>query len=153
MPRKSGSINSALDENIFASAFGNGIFYSSNNGITWENRSEGLPTPYIFSIASNNNGDVFAGTFDGQIFGADFGYGIFRSTNNGNSWENINNGMTSSWVNKIAVNNNLIFVSAFNNDAIFVSGDNGSSWTESLTGFAAHDFAFAQKQLCFCLNY
>jgi photosystem II stability/assembly factor-like uncharacterized protein len=120
-----------------------------DNGITWENRSEGLTTPYIFSIASNNNGDVFAGTFDGQIFGADFGYGIFRSTNNGNSWENINNGMTSSWVNKIAVNNNLIFASAFNNDAIFVSGDNGSSWTESLTGFAAHDFAFAQNNFVF----
>ncbi len=40
---------------------------------------------YVYSLAINSNGDIFAGTDDG----------IFRSTDNGDNWVQINQGLTN----------------------------------------------------------
>ena len=57
-------------------------------GDTWTEATAGITVPYIFSFALNTEGDIFAST--------DFGGGVFRSTDNGESWEAVNDGLTTS---------------------------------------------------------
>ena len=44
--------------------------------------NNGLEFPFVISLAINSNGDVFAGTFEGG--------GVYRSTDNGETWVEIN---------------------------------------------------------------
>ena len=65
------------------------LYSSPDGGNTW------TPTPLVasvYSIATNTLGHVFAsasGVFNGT------GGGIFRSTNHGQTWQQINDGLTS----------------------------------------------------------
>lgn len=69
---------------------------------------------------------LFAGTYDG---------GIFRSTNNGDSWTAVNSGLTTDLgrpgpcVGSFAVSGNSIFAGTGYDQGLFLSTDNGESWT------------------------
>jgi photosystem II stability/assembly factor-like uncharacterized protein len=66
---------------------------------------------------------------------ATVGHGIFRSTDGGESWLPINNGLTNSTINDIATsakNDQLLY--AATNDGIFVSQDGGQSWRHATNG-------------------
>jgi hypothetical protein len=91
--------NSAGD--IFAGTEGGGVFRSTNNGDNWVEVNQGLfgqngQGYYVFSLAINLSGDIFAGTGDG----------VFRSTDNGNNWVEINQGLTDIGVLSLAINPN-----------------------------------------------
>ena len=63
-----------------------GIFSSSNNGNTWD--TLGINEHPITSIAiKNSNGNIFAGTA---------AVGVYRSTDNGANWDQINSGLSST---------------------------------------------------------
>jgi hypothetical protein len=109
--------------NVFAGTNG-GVFLSTNNGISWNQTSNGLPTSAgnVNALAINGN-NVYAGIG---------GSGIYLSTNNGSSWTGINNGLPST-VYTIALQGNNIFAGIFGN-GIYLSTDNGSSWSEVNNG-------------------
>lgn len=90
----------------------------------WE-QLPGLNGGYAEAIVSNSSGDIFTGTSNA---------GIFKSTDNGNSWVEKNNGLTTNDVISLAINNNDdIFAGTFN-AGIFRSTDNGESWTQINSG-------------------
>ena len=79
------------------------------------------------SLAVNADGDVFAGT-------TGCGAGVFRSTDDGDHWELVNAGLTSTDVAALAVApNGHVFagtVSQFGvGGGVFRSTDNGEVWT------------------------
>ncbi len=88
----------------------------------WE-RTNGLDTINIYSLAINSNGDIFAGTKSS---------GLFRSTDNGNSWTNL--GFNSAWIhgNGIVISpTQEILLAIDNQDAtggVFRSNNNGNNW-------------------------
>ncbi|MCZ7616721.1 MAG: hypothetical protein M5T52_24925 [Ignavibacteriaceae bacterium] len=86
-----------------------------NNGLTASNN--------IISIAINDNGDIFAGTFN---------TGIFRSIDNGESWIQINNGLTLPNIRMIVFNDSgHVFVSSAPSPfqgGVFRSTNNGDNW-------------------------
>jgi hypothetical protein len=45
-----------------------GVFVSSNNGLNWRNKSEGLPALHAVNKILVSNGYIFAGIFDGGIY-------------------------------------------------------------------------------------
>lgn len=98
----------------------------------WE-RANGLNNIIIYSLAINSNGDIFAGT-DAN--------GLFRSTDNGDSWTNL--GFSNAWIhgNGIAISpNEEILVVTDNKDAtggVFRSSDNGSNWEALGSTFNAY---------------
>jgi ligand-binding sensor domain-containing protein len=75
-------------------------------------------------MAFNSSNYIFIGTSDD---------GIFRSTNNGNGWLQVNNGLTTNYVRSIAIRNDqIIFVGT--NQGVFRSRDNGENWDQINNG-------------------
>jgi hypothetical protein len=76
-----------------------------------------LTNKVVFALAVNGT-NLFAGTYRG---------GVFRSTDNGTSWSEANNGLTDSTVNAFEVWGTSVFAGTDN--GVFLSTDNGTSWT------------------------
>jgi len=82
-----------------------------------------LPWNRILSLAIKGD-TLFAGT-DGS--------GFFRSSDNGVTWDNVNNGLHPGAKNSIAVSGNNIFVGTYGG-GIWLSTDNGTSWNPVNSG-------------------
>lgn len=78
-----------------------------------------------FSYYSNGNTKCFA-TSGNNIFAGNAVDGILLSSDNGNSWTVVNNGLTNTVVNALAVSGSNIF--AGTNGGVFLSNNNGNSW-------------------------
>ena len=87
----------------------------------------------VNSLAINSNGDIFAGT-DGD--------GVFRSSDNGDNWTQINAGLTNTKVRALAINSSgEIFVGTLS--GVFRSTDNGDNWSPINTGLTQFDVVIA----------
>ena len=106
---------------IFAGLWG-GAYRSVNNGKSWV--SIGMETQGINAIISNLKGDLFAATDNG---------GIFRTTNDGDNWTQINNGLTYHTVHALALNSQG-YVFAGTQFGVFLSTNNGDNWIEADNG-------------------
>jgi photosystem II stability/assembly factor-like uncharacterized protein len=117
-PNKSISSLTIHDNNIFAaSSLGYGIYLSSNNGSSWTQVNNGLPSfPLVNSLTSSGN-NILAGT----------NHGVYLSSNNGNTWTAKNSGLIDTNVAVIVTNGNNIF--AGTNKGIYLSSDSCNSWT------------------------
>jgi len=113
---------------------GNGIFKSTTTtGIyNWTSISSGLNGLEVSAISFNNN-DIFVVCLDG----------VYQSINNGNSWTQVNNGITyPNEVHSTILNHNsYIYIGAGLNTVlgstpgVFSSNNTGTiSWTNSSTG-------------------
>ena len=71
---------------------------------------------YILSFASNSN-YIFAGTNNG----------LFKTYNDGQSWVNVNNGISQKTISSIAIYGNKVFVGT-PDSGLFVSSNFGSTW-------------------------
>lgn len=67
---------------------------SIDNGATWT--SLNIPVNNVFSYNENSVGDLFCGTYN-------YGGGVFRSTDYGETWEAINTGLPTQDVRCVAV--------------------------------------------------
>ena len=81
---------------------------------------------FVISLAANADGDIFAGTFEGG--------GVYRSTDDGENWTLVDNGLTNTYVTALAINGaGHIFAATFGG-GVFRSTDNGDIWMELNTG-------------------
>ncbi|MBA4317168.1 MAG: hypothetical protein C0412_02100 [Flavobacterium sp.] len=124
------------DNNIFVGTWFYGAFHSSDNGVTWLPVNEGLPEnpnfPHLSypDLYSPVNAIAFSENF---IFaGTSFG-GIFRSSDKGESWIEVNNGLTDINVTALIRTGANLFAGT-NSGKVFLSTNNGSSWTSISTG-------------------
>ncbi|MCK4672935.1 T9SS type A sorting domain-containing protein [candidate division WOR-3 bacterium] len=104
-----------------------GIRKSTDMGNSWS--LAGLPTHRVRAIAIDPDGAIFIGTsFDSTSI-------VYRSTDNGTSWDSISPNWYNTWINDFAFNSSGdIFVALeWDIDDVFHSTDNGNSWTS--TGF------------------
>ncbi|MEP0860283.1 MAG: T9SS type A sorting domain-containing protein [Ignavibacterium sp.] len=67
---------------------------STDNGATWT--SLNIPVNNVYSYAENSAGHLFCGTYN-------YGGGVFRSTDYGDTWEAINSGLPTQDVRCVAV--------------------------------------------------
>ncbi len=123
-----------LNDDIFAGT-GVGVFHLKNNSVTWTKLGNGLPdTSSISSLAVNFQGHIFAGVspnFHRKIAG-----GIFRSMNDGASWDSVNTGLTNRNIRAFAINSSGV-IFAGTNGGVFYSTDNGDHWTEANGGLTS----------------
>ncbi len=111
-----------LGNKIFAGTSNGEIYLSTNNGGNWTQVNTGIPSVSmtISSFAINGN-NIFAGTWGD-------GSGMFMSTNFGQQWINVNEGLVDS-VHTLAINGNYIFAGT----------QQGGVWRRPLSDFAMYN--------------
>ena len=84
----------------------------------------------FFPWPSTRAGYIFAG---GDPLGGPVG--VLRSTDNGDTWQPVNNGLTTgNGINAlIATGNGYLFAGSYG-DGVFRSTDNGDNWTQVNNG-------------------
>ena len=116
----------------FESNPGVGIYRSLDGGNSWGylNATANDQFSYIQDIQVDGNGIVYVATKSG----------LYKSTNNGNSWSRklgVSKYALSDNINKIVVGDNgdlYAFIGIFDTDGIYKSVDQGESWVKLSTG-------------------
>ena len=92
------------------------IFVMNVANAQWQQTSLG----YNITIQALNisGGNIFAGSMIN---------GVYTSSNNGNSWTTVNNGLTGTCAYTLANNDSNIFV-AIDGSGVFLSSNNGGNW-------------------------
>jgi len=126
-----------------AGSVGGGIWKTTDAGATWTNKTPEFPnlatTVLVYAPSSPNR--MYCGTGEG-FYNADAvnGGGIYRSNDNGNSWQLLQSTANSNFrnVNRIIVDPNApeVLLAATNEGpaGIWRSTDGGNSWTRVFTG-------------------
>lgn len=85
----------------------------------WIQKSNGIGSDKVItSLISNNN----------IIFASSILSGVYRSTDLGENWENINTGLTSDSVTSLFTKNDIIFAGTYG-AGVFSSSNNGDNWS------------------------
>ncbi len=120
----------------FAGAVAGGIWKTTDSGTNWQLISPNLPNLSIstLAMAESNSNVIYAGTGEGYFnFDAIQGNGIYKSVNNGVTWNQIPKTTNTSYfhyINSIVVSTtdeNTLFVST--NKIVAKSVDGGSNWS------------------------
>jgi photosystem II stability/assembly factor-like uncharacterized protein len=124
---------------IFIASGTSGIFRSTDNGNSWQNK---LSNPSNFvPIIVTSNGAIFAGTVSN---------GCYRSTNNGDNWTQCP-GLPITNVHALTSSSTgVIFAGSGTNGDVYQSTDNGNSWTQTNTSFT---YGNVYKLFCSSNNY
>ncbi|MEM7111847.1 MAG: hypothetical protein AAF614_05400 [Chloroflexota bacterium] len=133
-----------------------GLWRSTNGGTTWSQTMTPPQTsvPLFFSGAGGSVVDplsapystpVTAVRFDphnnGIAYATLFGAGIFKSSNNGQSWQNSSSGLPNqATVHDIAISADGTLFAALGIDGIYRSSDGGASWSPFNTDIPLGDF-------------
>lgn len=80
-----------------------------------------------------NEGNVTVLAVSGtNLYAGTFGGGVFLTTNNGDTWDAVNNGLTDPFINCLAVKGTTLFAGTAGG-GVFRTTDNGATWTEQNT--------------------
>lgn len=121
----------AKDGILFEGSQLGGVNVSLDTGRTWIKRNTGIAAAdyWVFSYTYNNN-YIFAGTSSERVY---------RTSNNGVSWENVSNGLPQNAFDAIysikAISNNVLI--AGTGTGIFASSNNGINWSNFNQGIEA----------------
>ncbi|MDP2302047.1 MAG: T9SS type A sorting domain-containing protein [Ignavibacteria bacterium] len=111
----------AMDTVIFAATWGgNKVFKSINNGVNWTQCNTAIIPPTLddpcIAVSGNN------------VFLGDYGHGVFLSTDSGDNWVEVNNGIpANATIREIAVKDSNVFA-ATRGGGVFLTTNNGTSW-------------------------
>lgn len=118
--------------NMFAGTNLYGVYFSTNNGMSWGQTS--LNNQSVWAVAANGN-YTFAGTYD---FPPPY-HGVYRSSNNGINWDTTS--LVALPVQALIVNNNYILAGLYDLGGVYKSTDNGSTWVQSLSNLSVWTLA------------
>jgi ligand-binding sensor domain-containing protein len=108
---------------LYIGTFGNGIFYSPDQGVHWEKMSQGLGDPFILTIVAGTGKDIFACTVR---------KGIFRTTDGGRHWEAVNAGLGNVEVPVLLARGSTLY--AGTGKGVYRSTNRGQQWEAYNTG-------------------
>ena len=118
------------------------VYKSTDNGKSWESKSNGIDKWDGTSIDIDSKGNIYLTAFGG----------VFKSTNGGENWFRIANNLTNLEFYRVKViPNDYIFVSNF--DGIFRSTDYGITWDSTdYTYFGAQEIGINANGIMFAGN-
>ncbi len=106
----------AVNGTIFSGTYSNGIYASTDDGVTWTARNTGIEDYRVLAI-TGAAGNLFAGTESN---------GVFHSTDNGQTWLPPNNG-SGFYVTSLITKDNYVFAGTIQS-GVQRSSDNGVTW-------------------------
>lgn len=89
---------------------GGGVFISTDNGLTWKESNNGLPSIGISELSVSGT-NIYAGTWE-------YG-GVYVSKNGGLSWELANSGITEPYIITLAANGSMVVASSVYGGLLF----------------------------------
>lgn len=133
------------DPNImYAGAPSGGIWQTLNKGQNWFKISAGLTRLGVSSIVVHptNPNIIYIGTGDRDAGNAP-GYGVWRSTDGGGTWQQHNTNVGNRTINKLLMhptNPDIIIAAGYGR--IYRTVNGGTSWTMSYNGHDCKDMVF-----------
>ena len=121
----------SLGANLFLGTNNNGIFKSSDFGVTWFPFNSGIYSLSIYAIVTSGN-NLFAGTYNNG--------GVFFSTNAGTNWSPVNNNLPNLGINDLYVDGNNLYAATYYAD-IHRTTNNGDNWNILLPVTPATSFS------------
>ncbi len=125
-----GIVNSIIEHNdvVFAASGGNGGIYYLQENQNWK---------FLFNELPNNNTINALATNSSYIFSAHSLHGIFRSSNMGTNWDEVNNGISTFGKSIISLytDGDIIYSGSFV-DGFYISENNGDSWVMKSNGLS-----------------
>ncbi len=116
--------------NIFTILLISFVFTQFNTAQDFWEPTNGPSQNEINFILENSNGNIFAATEY---------TGLFKTTNNGNTWQSVNNGFTTPHILALNVNQDgHLFAGTFGSGCIYRSTNGGSTWVEINDGLESH---------------
>ena len=113
--------------NIYAGTYGEGVFFTTNNGTNWSNIKGSLPNTYVSAVHVVDT-NLFVGT----------GYfGVYRSNNNGVDWSAQNAGLSNRYVQAFANFGTRVFAGT-RRGGVFRTINNAASWVSSSSGLPSN---------------
>ena len=140
---------SPTDSNlIYACSASGGLWKSTDAGLTWNNAgTDYLPVMSTSSVCidHSNPNIIYLSSGDPNYYSTD--YGIYKTTNGGNTWVLSNNGIgTRMAVEMLMDPQNSSTVIAATSNGIWKTTDGGQTWTETLAGNQFTDLAWQPLQ-------
>ncbi|MDH7606113.1 MAG: choice-of-anchor A family protein, partial [Melioribacter sp.] len=151
----------AYDEsgNIYAGTWGGNIYKSSNGGQTWLKINNNMNVGFIWAL-NIHNGYIFAATelgvfkYDGSawsltslsnidvhalasdngvLYAGTWGLGVYKSTDNGTTWNEMNNGLGYNLIiNALTVHSNILYAASYGGGVFKYQN---STWTKLNVGY------------------
>ena len=112
---------------LYAFDYGNyvKIYVSYDDGLTWRlPPGSSAPADHIYAVHADFSG-LYVGTSD---------YGVFRSTNMGHTWKQINNGLKNLDIIHFNYHENTHYIGGF--DGIYTKSAQSTQWEQKVTGLA-----------------
>lgn len=113
-----------LGNRVFAGTT-NGIFSSADRGLSWTKSTQLQGNRYVTAMTS---------LADAVFAAAD---SVYRTTDNGTSWQNITTGLPSDYHYALLTIDNTIFIQEIYANTFYSSTDKGASWKVVKKGWAA----------------
>lgn len=124
----------AKDSTIFIGSEYDGVFRSTDLGLTWIEKNNGIDNRDIEEIFITSNNIVLASAAGTS------GSGVFRSTNNGDNWERIDPYQFAWNFEGIAEYDSILYAFDFTNSAkVYKSTDFGLTWFLPINASAPSD--------------
>lgn len=134
--------NTAADKGFTAPYFGSGLFKSTDNGTSWQRIISGPGNPTQFDGPLDFVSKVIVSPISGSVFIASHGFGIYRSTDDGASFEHIAGTLGGQMYSDIATGGNGVLIATISeasfgtgnpgsdNPGVFASTDDGNTWND-----------------------
>ncbi len=114
------------------------VYRSSDDGDHWKLMTMTTPSS---PVGGGGDFSCFLMTEDGNMFAGSYAEvaGIERSTDNGSTWTEVNNGLTEWWIECIAADSNDNIYVGTGGSGVFKSTNKGDNWNVSNEGLSRSD--------------
>lgn len=109
------------DNTVFIATFNDGVFRSTDGGVSFQECSGGIIADVLVCILVLDNDVLLLGTSEG----------LYRSVDDGDNWEPFGTGLPVDWIGEISAGDNGKLMAGMQNTGIYRSYDYGNTWEEA----------------------
>ena len=125
---------------MFVGTWGGGVFRSVDEGENWQAVNTGLADEFCSGACPRSSALVLCLVLDrtGALVAGTYGGGIYRSQDDGATWQAVKNGLTNHDVLSLALASDGSLFAGTYGDGIYRSQDDGATWQAVNAGLTDH---------------